>query len=158
MTSHLSNQRGWTALMISAYNGLIEIVKLLLQKGADPRIEDSFGKKPADRAKDPKIIKLLNDAIDEFTLGGVPLPAQQRNSSPPGRGKTPMRLTTDDDGVYSSATKAKRNMSAGMPSAQSAFTSTYTSNFETKTLKEVESATQMKQLAAQLVAQSQTVL
>ena len=39
--------------MISAYTGLHDIVKLLISNGADPRVEDSFGKKPIDRAKDP---------------------------------------------------------------------------------------------------------
>lgn len=47
--------------MISAYNGHKDIVRLLLEKNADATIKDCFDKTALDRAKDQKIIKMLQE-------------------------------------------------------------------------------------------------
>lgn len=45
--------------MISAYHGHKQVVKELINKNADTSIQDLFGKKAIDRAKDPIIIRML---------------------------------------------------------------------------------------------------
>lgn len=57
-----SDQRGWSPLTIAAYHGNSDIVELLLQNNADVTLKDSFGKRAIHRAKDPKIIKILQAA------------------------------------------------------------------------------------------------
>lgn len=52
---------GYTALHAAAENGHVEVVKLLLAKGAD-RTKRAMGKTPADLArKYPEVLKLLNE-------------------------------------------------------------------------------------------------
>jgi hypothetical protein len=80
-------------------------VRLLLQSGADSRVSDPFGKRPADRKKDPAIIRMLRDARN--TLARVPL----RNSSPPPRGKTPC---DNRGGLAIVCRQGKRKLSTGV--------------------------------------------
>jgi len=58
------NNSGRTVLHYAAeYNGSPELVKLLLKRGADPKLKDNSGKTPADiaRAKgNPPLAKLLS--------------------------------------------------------------------------------------------------
>jgi len=49
-------------LIIAAYHGHAQIVRLLLQYKADPTLKDSFGKCAIERTRDRKIIKILEDA------------------------------------------------------------------------------------------------
>jgi hypothetical protein len=51
--------------MIGSYNGL------LLQSDADRRVSDPFGKRPADRAKDSAIIRMLRDASEYVGEGAA---------------------------------------------------------------------------------------
>lgn len=45
------DHRGWTALMVAAHRGHVEMVYLLLKDGrADTTLEDAYGKKAIDRA------------------------------------------------------------------------------------------------------------
>ena len=45
------DHRGWTALMVAAHRGHVEMVYLLLKEGrADTNLEDAYGKKALDRA------------------------------------------------------------------------------------------------------------
>ena len=48
--------------MIAAYNGHREVVRHLLEKNADISVKDRFDKKAIDRAKDSKIIRMLEQA------------------------------------------------------------------------------------------------
>ena len=47
----------------AALNGHVEIVKILLERGADPRIADNRGHIPLDYAKDSVIRSLLESAL-----------------------------------------------------------------------------------------------
>jgi len=64
---------------MAAYQGYIDIVIILLQYNADPNLQDSFGKRAIDRAKDPKIIKLLQSVDRNVTS---PSPVLRRSSKP----------------------------------------------------------------------------
>ncbi|KAI8951668.1 ankyrin repeat-containing domain protein [Xylaria longipes] len=60
---------GWTALMIAAMKGQLDMVEQLLYVGADRRATDDRGRTPRDWARDsgyPAIIELFNilDTID----------------------------------------------------------------------------------------------
>jgi hypothetical protein len=57
-----TDQRQWTPLMIASYHGHKEVVKALLDYKADYDVQDCFGKKAIDRAKDPSVVKLLQKA------------------------------------------------------------------------------------------------
>ncbi|KAK0068484.1 ankyrin repeat domain-containing protein 17 [Biomphalaria pfeifferi] len=64
-----SNQDGWTALMISAKNGLFETVKLLLQNGADVKLSNKQGVTALGIASgngDEKIVELFGQYIRVF--------------------------------------------------------------------------------------------
>ena len=56
------DKRGWTPLMMAAHQGYEEIVRILIENGADVDISDKFGKKAYDRAKNPSIFYLLSSA------------------------------------------------------------------------------------------------
>ena len=51
--------------MISTYHGHRDIVRLLLDYGADVTIADCFGKKAVDRARDTAIARILERAENE---------------------------------------------------------------------------------------------
>lgn len=42
---------GFTPLMEAAYNGQVDMVEILLQHGADPRLRDEEGRTAADHAR-----------------------------------------------------------------------------------------------------------
>lgn len=52
---------GITPLMIATRNGKLNAIKFLLQKGADPTVEDKMGKNSLHHASshDPEVMKLL---------------------------------------------------------------------------------------------------
>jgi len=66
--------------MISAYHGHKQVVKELLNRNADTSIQDLFGKKAIDRAKDPIIIRMLQG---DKTLLSVTSPGRQGKKSLP---------------------------------------------------------------------------
>ena len=45
-------ERGGTPLILATYGGRVQVVKLLLEKGADPKLPDSSGKTPIDYARE----------------------------------------------------------------------------------------------------------
>lgn len=51
--------RGNTPLHFAASNGRLDLVRLLLEEGADPRIENCYGNTPAVFAKNPDIKTML---------------------------------------------------------------------------------------------------
>ncbi len=53
---------------MAAEEGCTEIVKILIENGADPLIKDEHGKTPRDLAQDDVIKKLLEEA-EETQLG-----------------------------------------------------------------------------------------
>ena len=57
---NLQDHRGWTALMVAAHRGHVEMVFLLLKVGkADTTLEDAYGKKALDRAHSSHISYLI---------------------------------------------------------------------------------------------------
>ncbi|MFP3234475.1 MAG: ankyrin repeat domain-containing protein [Sulfolobaceae archaeon] len=54
---------GDTPLHIASQKGRVEIVKILLERGADPWIADNRGHIPLDYAKDSAIRSLLESAM-----------------------------------------------------------------------------------------------
>lgn len=55
-------------MTIAAYHGNIEIVQILIENNADVTNQDSFGKRAIHRAKDPRIIKMLQAAENKAGL------------------------------------------------------------------------------------------
>jgi hypothetical protein len=73
---------GHSALTEACYGGQTQVVKLLLEKGADPTIKKSDGVTPlnlTDGQKHPDIVKLLNEAIAK----------QSKDAAPPAAKGTP---------------------------------------------------------------------
>ena len=59
----LKDNRGWTAMMIAANMGHIEVVKTLITSGADPFVISRSGKsasKLAEKAGHTNIVEVLN--------------------------------------------------------------------------------------------------
>lgn len=66
------DHRGWTALMVAAHRGHVEIVYLLLKDGkADTTLEDAYGKKAIDRAHSSHISYLIATASIENRMKDV---------------------------------------------------------------------------------------
>jgi|GEM_PF-1684314 len=57
------NFQGQTLLMVASENGKFDLVKLLVNKGTDPKLEDSFGKTAVDYAKDKEIKTFLKEKM-----------------------------------------------------------------------------------------------
>jgi cytohesin len=57
------DDNGWTPLHRAAYCGHVEIVMILLERGADPLIADNEGNIPLDYAEDSAIRSLLESAL-----------------------------------------------------------------------------------------------
>jgi len=74
--------------MIATYHGHANIVKILLDRGADTEIADCFGKKAKDRAKDSTIIRLIEKADDKSTYSG---PKSAGNKKTASRMSSPQR-------------------------------------------------------------------
>jgi hypothetical protein len=70
--------------MISAFHGHREILKILLDHGADTEIKDLFGKKAVDRAKDQNTANLIQNLGDPSRYYSIPSPRKTRtpNYSP----------------------------------------------------------------------------
>ena len=49
---NLTNNRGENALHGASYDGELEVVKFLTEKGADPKLKDNNGKTAYDHAKE----------------------------------------------------------------------------------------------------------
>lgn len=70
---------GHSALTETCYTGKTEVVKFLLEKGADPTIKKSDGETPLSLANGQKhedIVKLLNEAIAKQGKGAAPSAAK----------------------------------------------------------------------------------
>ena len=52
--------------MIASYHGHKEIIKILLENNADIYIQDCFGKRAIDRAKDNTVIKILQNEEEKL--------------------------------------------------------------------------------------------
>ncbi len=82
--------------MIATYHGHANIVKVLIDRGADIDIADCFGKKAKDRAKDNTIIRLIERADNKSTYSA---------SKSASNKKTPSRQTSPQRSPQSSAQK-----------------------------------------------------
>lgn len=92
--------------MIAAYHGHKHIVWELLSRNADANIQDSFGKKAIDRAKDPDVIRILQGG--PLNRGNVvsPRPKEKGNSLySPGRPTPSVDQKTQQEGQPTSILK-----------------------------------------------------
>ena len=64
---------------MAAYHGNAEIVETLLNNNADVFIRDSFGKRASHRAKDPKIVKMLQVVEASTNTGTMTTIASEKN-------------------------------------------------------------------------------
>jgi len=85
---NLQDHRGWTALMVAAHRGHVEMVFLLLKVGkADTTLEDAYGKKALDRAHSSHISYLIAQASIENRMKGVSMSLNQNEYSPEGKSR-----------------------------------------------------------------------
>ncbi|PPQ67183.1 hypothetical protein CVT25_005784 [Psilocybe cyanescens] len=69
----LKDHTGVTPLIEAVRNGHVEIVSILLEKGADPSNSSSHGR-PENYTSDPTILELLHAAQNKPTPNGIPSP------------------------------------------------------------------------------------
>ncbi|WOO85266.1 Putative ankyrin repeat protein [Vanrija pseudolonga] len=74
--ANLTNQSGDTLLMLAAYHGHADTVKMLLGKGADPDALNAKGQSPIAGA----VFKLHNDVVHTLLDGGADIHAGQPNA------------------------------------------------------------------------------
>jgi len=60
---------GCSLLHIAAANNNLDAIKILLKNNVDPSLTDSLGRKAIDLARDPEIIKLLENACINYFCG-----------------------------------------------------------------------------------------
>lgn len=58
------DNRGWTPLAHSAYLGRAKIVRILLERGADPNIPNNKNKFPMQMAKKEEIVEIIESKIE----------------------------------------------------------------------------------------------
>jgi hypothetical protein len=76
---------GLSPLMAAASNGKTEVVRYLLNNGADPLLKDANGRTALDRAKmfgANDIVKLLNEFLKKSAPKPTPEPVQQNDTKP----------------------------------------------------------------------------
>jgi hypothetical protein len=56
---NMQDRSGNTPLIVAAKANFPEIIQLLIEFGADPRVEDVYGKAPIERCKDLRVISML---------------------------------------------------------------------------------------------------
>lgn len=64
---NLQDKSGNTPLILATRSNYPEIVQLLIESGADPRVEDQYGKSPIKRTKDLRIISMLQTCNNKKT-------------------------------------------------------------------------------------------
>jgi ankyrin repeat protein len=84
-----SDRQGWTPLHRACFLGLVDVVRLLLLKGADPLKPTKDMKKAIDVTTDPDCLALLKDDVDS--------PKSPTASSPPSPGSGFGALSSDDN-------------------------------------------------------------
>lgn len=81
-------QNGMTGLMVSVYLGYNEMVKLFLDKGADPEIQDEDGRTVLsiahdEKALDAKTLNLLEKYVQSYIFAKEYKEALSKNLTPP---------------------------------------------------------------------------
>lgn len=99
--------------MIATYHTHKGIVKILMDRGADTSVQDTFGKKAIDRTKDPNIIKILERKPTDEKQGNMSAKNQASNNKNfNSRNQSPIRQPIDNSLLQSSASKSKTSSAA----------------------------------------------
>lgn len=100
--------------MIAAYHGHRHIVRELLLRKADASIQDLFGKKAVDRAKDPEIIRMLKGgSLNKVNYSSPRLKEKGNLPYSPGRAGAPEIQRTQENQPSSILKKSGSRMSMG---------------------------------------------
>lgn len=92
--------------MIATYHTHKNVVKILMERGADTNVQDTFGKRAIDRTKDPNIINLLErKPANEKSSNSTS--KNQASNTKNSRNQSPLRSVPENSLIQSSASKSK---------------------------------------------------